>query len=434
MARIVITTFGSSGDINPFIALGIGLRARGHDVVFAVEASACASVAAAGFPIYRLSGDALGVINAGVRSVLDKRAPLKWVRIMVRQYLIPTLRPRIRELLAACDGADLIVAVFTQVAAVFVADLLGLPLVAVPLAPSVFPSAYIAPVPLPFRLPRPVQRAYNRVTWAMSLWMLGWVFDRPVNRIRQEYGLRPYRHWIDVGADNTAARLVAVAVSPVLCPPAPDWPAVVRETGFLLWDRPPTWRMSEELAAFFAAGGPVVAVSCGSTSRDMAPAFKPFYRDSIAAVRAAGARALVIGATPAILPDPLPPDVCALPFAPFSEIYPHCAAVIHHGGIGTVAQALRAGVPQMVVPWGMDQFWTGTQVQRIGAGRVLPRRRYTAARATTMLRNLLRDGRYRTQCAALALKVGAEDGVGILCDAIQDVLATAAPRGSAPGA
>jgi UDP:flavonoid glycosyltransferase YjiC (YdhE family) len=434
MARIVITTFGSTGDVNPFIALGIGLRARGHDVVFAVEDNARANVAAAGFPIYPLSGDALGMIHARVGDEVDQRAPLQWVRSAVREYLLPTLRPRIRELLAACDGADLLIAGFTQVAAVFVADLLAVPLVLVVLSPSVLPSATIAPVPLPFRLPRHAQWAYQRVAWVMSLWLLGRIFDRPVNRIRQDYGLRPYKRWLAMKADSTAAQLVAVAVSPALCPPASDWPDIVRETGFLFWDRPTTWRMPEVLAAFFTAPGPIVAVSCGSISLDRASDFATFYRHSIAAGQAVGVRTLVIGAPPAVLPNPLPPEVCVLPFAPFSEIYPRCAAVVHHGGIGTAAQALRAGVPQLIVPWGLDQFWTAEQVQRIGAGRVLPHRRYTAARAATMLRELLQSQDYRQRCAAIALKLGAEDGVGTLCDMIQDTLVTAAQQTRETGA
>jgi UDP:flavonoid glycosyltransferase YjiC (YdhE family) len=298
----------------------------------------------------------------------------------------------------------------------------------------VVPSAAIAPVPLPYWLPRRVQRASNRVAWAVSLWTLGWLFDRPVNRIRRDYGLRPYRHWLAMGPDNTSAQLVAVAVSSVLSPPAPDWPDLVHETGFLFWDRPTTWQPSEELAAFLAAPGPIVAVSCGSIALDRASAFATFYRDSIAAVRAVGARTLVIGATPAVLPDPLPPDVCALPFAPFSAIYPRCAAVVHHGGIGTAAQALRAGVPQLVVPWGLDQFWTAEQVQRIGAGRMLPHRHYTAARAAVLLRELLQSPDVRPCCTAIARKLGAEDGVGMLCDMVQDTLVEAAQRKRRTGA
>src|SRR5262249_10152945 len=157
------------------------------------------------------------------------------------------------------------------------------------------------------------------------------------------------------------------------------------------WDRPSAWRAPEGLSAFFAAPGPVVAVSTGSMSLETATAFGAFYRDSIAGARAAGARTLVIGAPREVLPDPLPARVLALPFAPFSEVYPRCATVIHHGGVGTTAQALRAGAPQLVVPWAVDQFWTGAQVQRIGAGRAVQRRAYTAARAEAALHDLLQN-------------------------------------------
>src|SRR5262249_22474163 len=148
-----------------------------------------------------------------------------------------------------------------------------------------------------------------RASWAVGTRLVGRIFDPPVNRARAEYGLRPYKHWMYTGANNTAARLVAVAVSPAFCPPPPDWQPFVRETGFLYCDRPSAWRPPEELSAFFAAPGPVVAISTGSMSLHTATAFGAFYRDSIAGARAAGARALVIGAPPEVLPDPAPADV-----------------------------------------------------------------------------------------------------------------------------
>jgi UDP:flavonoid glycosyltransferase YjiC (YdhE family) len=223
-------------------------------------------------------------------------------------------------------------------------------------------------------------------------------------------------------ADNAATRLVAVAISPAFCPAPPDWPPFVRETSFLFWDKPAAWRAPDGLSAFLAAPGPVVAVSSGSMSQGTAAAFGGFYRESVAAIRAAGARALVIGAPADALPKPLPDEALALPFAPFSEVYPRCAAVIHHGGIGTTAQALRAGTPQLVVPWAVDQFWTGAQVWRIGAGRTIQRRAYTAARAIPLLRDLLHTAGYRDRCAAIAGQIAAEDGVATLCDALDEVL------------
>lgn len=101
------------------------------------------------------------------------------------------------------------------------------------------------------------------------------------------------------------------------------------------------------------------------------------------------------------------------------------AAVINHGVIGSAAQALRAGTPQLVVPWALDQFWTAAQVERIGAGRALRLRRFTMARAATLLRELLQSTRYRQACTALlAGQIAAEDGVTTFRDAIDEVLAT----------
>jgi UDP:flavonoid glycosyltransferase YjiC (YdhE family) len=364
----------------------------------------------------------MGVLQPHMRELVGATNPLTSMRVLVEQYLVPTLRPRIRDLLATWAGADLLVASAPQIAAAFVADLTGIPLASVTLTPITVPSASIEPQPTPFPLPSALQMAANRAGWALGMALVGRIFDPPVNRVRAEYGLPPRKHWMYTRADNTAARLVAVAVSPAFCPAPPDWPPFVRETGFLFWDTPTDWHAPAELSAFFAAPGPVVAVSSGSMSRETAAAFGGFYRESVAAIQMVGARALVIGAPADALPDPLPEGALALPFAPFSAVYPRCAAVIHHGGIGTTAQALRAGTPQLVVPWAVDQFWTGAQVQRIGAGRSIQRKAYGVDRATPLLRDLLYGPGYRERCAAIAKRIGAEDGVATLCDALDEVL------------
>jgi UDP:flavonoid glycosyltransferase YjiC (YdhE family) len=423
MARIVLATTGTAGDLNPFIALGIGLRARGHDVVFATEARSSVNVAAAGFPIHPLSGDMMAAVGDQIRAELGSRDMLKVMRHIVDDYVAPTLRPYVEELTAACAGADLLIGTAVLMPAAFVADLLSLPLVTLATSPAGIRSAEISPLPVTFRLPKRVQRLANRAFWALGQQMIARIMDPLLNQVRAEYRMRPRKHWMDVSLASTA-RLVAVAVSPALCSTPQDWPAVVRETGFLFWDQLPTWQMPEELIAFLTSGGPVVCLSFGSMSLDLGDTFSNVYRAAVAAVRAAGARALVVGAQREALPDPLPPDIYALPFAPFSEVYPRCAVVINHGGIGSAAQGLRAGVPQLVVPWAIDQFWTAAQIERIGAGRALRSRRFTAARATEHLRDLLHSAHYRATCASLAAQIAAEDGVATLCDAIDEVLAT----------
>jgi rhamnosyltransferase subunit B len=103
-------------------------------------------------------------------------------------------------------------------------------------------------------------------------------------------------------------------------------------------------------------------------------------------------------------------------------VYPRCAVVIHHGGIGTVAQALRAGVPALIVPWGADQYLNAAQVAHLGAGRWLQRHCYTTERAAHGLDALLHQAWYRERTQALAALIAQEDGVGALCDALEAVL------------
>src|SRR5262249_11608888 len=252
-------------------------------------------------------------------------------------------------------------------------------------------------------LPGPLQRAVNRFFWTGGTLTVRRIADRPVNRIRQEYGLAPLRDVMYTG--NLSHVYTAVTISPTFIPRPPDWPPSVFETGFLFWDAPDSWKEPEALASFLDSSAPVIAVSSGSMGPEVKQAFTRFFTTSIEAVRRVGGRALVIGAAPGVLPDPLPDGVYAIPFAPFSQVYPRCAAVIHHGGIGTTAQSLRAGVPTLIVPWGVDQYYHGEAVKQLGAGRWMQRRFYTAGRASSALEDLLTNPSYRRQARAVSVQI-----------------------------
>jgi UDP:flavonoid glycosyltransferase YjiC (YdhE family) len=417
MARIVVTTIGSAGDLNPFIAVGLELRTRGHDVHFAVEERMRPPLEELGFAVHHLSGDGKTALAPYSRQMFGAMNPFASVRVIVWHYILPTLPAKIEELRRACEGADLLVSAAVQIAAGAVADLTRMPWASIALTPVTLPSAYLEPQPPIFPIPSALQRIYNRSGWAMGDAVLRQMVDRPVNAVRRRFGLEPRRDILQWG--NLSTQLTTVAVSPAFVPRPPDWPAFARMTGFCFWDTPGTWREPPELTAFLAEPGPVVAVSTGSMAPELGDAFARFYQISLSAILRAGARALAIGADPSILPDPLPGGVYALPFAPFSQIYPRCAAVIHHGGIGTTAQGLRAGIPALVIPWGADQFFDGAQVRRIGAGLWMQRRFYNEGRATCALDALLHDARYAEGARAVAAKIAAEDGPRALCDALE---------------
>jgi len=280
----------------------------------------------------------------------------------------------------------------------------------------VLPSAAIEPVSLP-ALPPPVRRVIGNAALTVSAPFIRHIVDGPINAVRREYGLPPLRDIITEGA--LSRRLTAVATSPAFVPRPNDWPAWAQMTGFLFWDTPEGWTEPAALSDFFNGTLPVVAISSGSMSEYVPHFFDRFFRAGLHAIWAAGARALVIGAPPGAVPNPLPDWIYTVPYAPFSHVYPRCAAVIHHGGIGTTAQGLRAGVPQLIVPWGVDQFFHGSQVARLGAGRWMTRRAFTPHRATNALRALLTVPRYRHQAQGIAAQIAGEDGVNTLCDAIE---------------
>jgi rhamnosyltransferase subunit B len=415
MARIVLSTFGSMGDLNPFIALGFELRARGHKAIFALEEMFHARVASLGFEVAPLSGDAEAALRPYAKEMFGSASTLTSVRALVDHYIVPTLRAKVADLQHACDGAAMLVASPQHQAASIVATLTHVPWVTLTPLPSSIPSAYSAPQPLPFRLPSSMQRIANQAMWSLGLAMMARIVDRPINTVRAEYGLKPGRRLLNTG--NLSPRLTMLAVSPSVIPPAPDWPAYVAVTGFCFWDAAEEWQPDNELIAYFDQ--PVVAISSGSMSAYVDGAFERFFTTSIEAARLARLRPLVVGT----MNGSLPAGVMALPYIPFSWLYPRCAVAIHHGGIGTVAQALRAGVPALVVPWGADQFFNAALVESLSTSATLNRAQYTAERAAASLLRLV-GMKDNGQLRRIKDLLAGEDGVCTACDAIETSLAS----------
>lgn len=420
MARIVITTFGSTGDLNPFVALALALRSSGHDVLFAVEANFQPQVSLLGFPVRVLTGDQAEALGPYTRQIFNSDQSLTSLKLLLDHYILPTLPVKVAELRAACQGADLLISVAPQFAASIVAEMLHIPWISVILTPSTLPSASIAPQPTRVPLPAPLQRLSNRFSWFLGGIFLRQIVDKPVNRLRRTFHVPARSNLMWTG--NLSPRFTAMAVSPALVPRPDDWPAYVQMTGFCFWDGSADWQFSETLKAFLHGGKPVIAVTAGTVSPGERALFAPYYQASIAGILACDARALLINAPEVVVSHEQREDVLQIPFAPFSQVFPACAAVIHHGGIGTIAQCLRAGVPFLVVPGGMDQPFNAAQVVQRKAGLWIPRKRYTARRVEQALRALLTTPLYREQTKRLQTEIAQEDGVAAVCKAIEQVL------------
>lgn len=423
--RIVLTTFGSFGDIHPYIAVGLELKARGHRAVIATS------------PVYREKIEATGLGFHPVRpDIAPPEEDLETInkamdvmtggQFIIKEMFSAHVRDSYKDLCAATLDTDLLVTHMLTFAGPVLAEKTGIPWVSTVLAPTSFFSAYdpFSPPQAPgvghiLRLHPLIARAANyfgrRVT---NKWV------EPVYRLRSELGLGRGLHPIFEGQHSPS--LVLALFSKVLGGAQPDWPPQTIVTGFPFYDRKDETGISPELEKFLDDGPPPIVFTLGSTAIFVA---EDFYRESIAAARRLNRRAvLLIGDERNMPEEPLPAGIVAFDYAPYGQILPRAAAIVHQGGVGTTGQALRAGVPALVVPFNHDQPDNAFRVARLGAGRTIPRKKYTAANAARELDRLLTDKNYAERAAAVGRQVRSEDGARTAADEIEKFVGAIARR------
>ncbi|HEX4773639.1 MAG TPA: glycosyltransferase [Bryobacteraceae bacterium] len=430
MARIVLTTFGSFGDLHPYIAVALELKQRGHTPVIATSEVYRAKVEALGLSFAPVRPDVGELINN--QKFLEKLwHPRSGTRYLVREYILPSVGSSYEDLLAICPGADLLLTHPIVYAAPIVAEKLRLRWLSVALQPLLFLSAQdqpaLTPLPLLHRL-RPGPFVY-RALFAFSR-RLSAPWGKPIHEVRRRAGLPPFRG--SVFFDSTFSPYGTLAwFSKHFAEPQPDWPRNVTVCGFPFFDQPgPESCDLSSLHRFLDTGEPPLLFTLGSSATLQAGSF---YHESLRAVQNSKWRAvLLVGKDRAKdLPPSIPENVHVAEYAPYSEIMPRCSAIVHQGGIGTTAQALCSGRPMIIVPWSHDQPDNARLVTRLGAGRTFSRERYTGERIARELTALFADPNYAAQAQIIGKAIAAENGVATACDAIEKQL-TAASATPAP--
>ena len=421
--RIVITTFGSFGDFNPYLGLALGLKARGHDTVVATAEFYRPIVEAEGVGFRPVRPDRNLYDIEAVRRSNPGRTPA----YLMKELLFPRLQESYEDLSEATRGADVLLTHPLTFAGPLVAEKVSIPWVSTVLAPISFFSAHDFPA-LPL-LPR-LAVVLRRLGPGAGRALVGLAkratrhWPEPVRRLRTEIGLSPGKHPIHEG--QFSPELVLAMFSRVLAKPQPDWPPNTRITGHVFYDGSGRDGLSPDLERFLASGPAPVVFTLGTGVVGKGPAADSFYRESLKAVRILKLRSLfLVGKDPkSRLPVPLPKGVAAVDHAPFSKLFPRAAAVVHQGGIGTIGQVLRSGRPQLVVPFAGDQPDNALRVQRLGSAEVLYPRQYTAPRAARLLGDLLGESEYARRAGEVARRVRSEDGVSDACDAIEELFAS----------
>ena len=412
MARILLTTLGSYGDLHPYMALGMELRLRGHQVTLATSAEYAKRVRSEDLEFVAVRPDISLADSAMLSYVMDaRRGPERLVR-----FLASVVRESYQDTLAAVKRADLVVTHPITFGAVLAAQKVGVPWISSVLAPFSFFSAYDPPAPgvVPWMIKL---RALGpgAIRWTITVakrHTLSWI--RPMLELRKELGLDAGGHPLFEG--QHAPRRVLALFAKCLAPRQPDWPPQTVVTGFPFYDRHHDHQgLAPELEQFLASGSAPLVFSLGSSAVGAAG---DFYTVSLRTARRLGMRALFLTGPHA---QGLPADAMTAEYAPHSELFPRAAAIVHHGGIGTTAQAMRSGRPMLVVPFAYDQFDNGARVKRLGMAEVLYRGSYSARRAETLLRRLVEDSRYAQAGAAIAAQVRADNGAKAGADAIEAV-------------
>lgn len=425
MQHLLFVTLGSLGDLHPMLGLAVEWQRRGGRSTLATSAFHQERVERAGVAFTPLRPEFDPTDPELLEQVLDLRFGM--VRLL-RDLSFPHVREQYEDLQAFLEDAGAegrpvvgVVASELAFAAPVLAEHRRLPIASVILQPMAFVSAHDPPVVPLFPVLSRMRWLGPRITDALirTTERLALRWARPVVELRRELGLGEEGSRITRAKEH--ADLALALFSPVLGTPQPDWPERALQCGYPFFREPGSGSLSRALEDFLDSGPPPIVFTLGS-----AAVFQPgsYYTAALDAAQRLGRRAvLMVGEEDRSgLPARLPETMHAEPYAPFADLFPRAAAVAHAGGIGTTGEALRAGVPQLVVPWSQDQPDNAARVKRLGVARVLPRDRFAAASAERELAGLLADEGLRNRAEQVAQQVRGERGAELACEALARLL------------
>jgi UDP:flavonoid glycosyltransferase YjiC (YdhE family) len=399
--RVLLVTIGTAGDLVPFLALGKALQARGHDVTILGNGHYQPAIARAGLGLVEVCSAAEHRRRTEQRDRWTLRQSFQEGAVNLLEDL-----PRVYDAITAhyVPGETVVAAAGLMFGARIAQEKIRLPLATVHLYPMCFRSIS-DPALWPSWLPRAVPRLLYR-------WL-----DRQIDK-RLGAGINAFRSRLGLPAVTRVMKdwwhspLCVLGLFPEwLAPPRADWPANSSVTGFALYDALEPFAAEKELDDFLATGEPPIVFSHSSAVRDA----RRFFADSVTVARNLKRRAILLTPRAEQIPAPLPSDVRHFPFVPHSRLLPHAAAIVHHGGIGTVAQALTAGIPQLIVPGFLDQPDNARRLRRLGVSATVRPSAYGSKKVSRTLLHLLQSSEVAARCREYAERCRESNGTEKAC-------------------
>jgi UDP:flavonoid glycosyltransferase YjiC (YdhE family) len=417
MANLKITVFaaGSRGDIQPCIALSKGLQQAGYQVCLATPEDFADFISEHQVEHFPLRGDVQKLMASDTgRKFMETGGanPVKSIWA-IRKLIRPVVMTMADDAYASCQDAEALIClgVFSAFGK-SIAEALHIPLIHIEPTPLLPTSAFPAPS-------WPLQRDLGGwINYFSGLAMLRvvWLWYQPfVNEFRERLGLSRY----------TAPRFIRTlrstpmlsAYSPSIIPHPPDWSASVHITGYLFLDNQVDWQPSSELVDFLEAGEPPVYIGFGSMAGRHPEQLAGLVKEALAQ---SGQRGLLLTGWGGMRTELGSENVFVADSVPHSWLFPRMAAVVHHGGAGTTAEGLRAGVPSVIVPFILDQPFWGARIKALGLGPApIPQKNLTAVRLADAIRIAVTDKGMKQRAKLIGETIRAESGIDNVVRIIQ---------------
>lgn len=405
MARIVLLTWGSHGDVVPFVALAKALGAAGYAVALGAQPYHAEFVRRHGIEFHALGGEtSVEKYNRLMETLVVEANPRKQMRALLQEMLLPDLEAQYRDALEALGDADLVVAHWMQLAGMMAAEALGKRCITVSLNP------------VGIGVVAEAGGAANNAARNLGKMLSDYIWGDEFHRFRERHGLPPISSVADY---QYSKHLNLVAVSAALLPDRDRFEPQHKVTGF--WPLPDerAWSPTSELQAFLAAPEKPVVITFGS----MGGRAEEMTAIVVDAVRQAGCRAILQGGWAGLGGAALSgaeDRILRVDYVPHEYLFSHAACVVHHGGAGTTSAALRAGVPSVIVWYMLDQPYWGNLLAGLDLGpKPLARLGLTAADLAARIGEAVANASYRENCAKVAQQLAEEQGVEVAVREIQ---------------
>jgi UDP:flavonoid glycosyltransferase YjiC (YdhE family) len=414
--KIGIQTWGSNGDIRPYIALADGLKKAGHEVTLVYTSpdnknydNLTIPLGIRSFSVY----DKFEMNLEVIAKIIESGNLYKQWRILFHTYYEPALAEMISASEKLCKENDIVIGHYLAPTLAFAAEALNTPRVIVHLLPNAVESKYISPAGINFGL------LMNKVLWKFVSKVSSEKIFRFANDIKKNYGLPPIK---DFNKEYSISKdLTIIAVSPELAPPPKDWNDHIQFCGFLnLPQESESWRFPSELKIFLEGGPSPVFLTFGSfmayKTEDNIKIFKE-------AVKKTGQRAIIQADWETITDDFNDPMIYKIGKCSHNDILPHCSAVVHHGGVGTTQASLLAGCPSIVVEHAFDQYYWGKRLQKMGVSPgTLHRRSLTSNKLARLILKAINNKNMKQKSMEAGKRMKFENGVQNAVTAIESRL------------